>query len=105
MTQEQQEVICEEEEEQKASNALSEIIEVLKKYRLREQDLVLLYGNLGYSIGASIAGVDPANGPTVDELQKAYYVKPTLGTAMMLQGILVTTWYSDINKTNEDEKK
>lgn len=97
-------IICEEEEQEKASKALSDILLILKNAKLRTQDLVLLYGNLGYSIGASIEGYDPgAAGPTLDELQKSYYEKPTVGVSLMLQGILTTTWHEDLTK-NEDKK-
>src|SRR5262245_5584559 len=100
-----QEIICEEEEEQKTSQALDEIISVLKKYNLRVQDLILLYGNLGYSIGASIAGIDTKEGPSIEELQKQYYEKPSIDIAMMLQGMLTTTWYEDVlnNKETKEE--
>lgn len=99
---------CEDEEQEKASQALNEILEILNKYKLRTQDLILLYGNLGYSIGASIEGMKNSVGPTVEELQKSYYEKPTVGIAMMLQGLLTTTWQDDILKTNQEaneEKK
>lgn len=96
-------IICEEEEEEKAAEALNKILVILKEAKLREKDLVLLYGNLGYSIGASIHGVKQGEGPTLDELQKSYYEKPTIGVAMMLQGILTTTWYDNLNE-NEEKK-
>lgn len=93
----------EEEEQDKASKALGDILEVLKAAKLRTQDLILLYGNLGYSIGASIEGLTGSPGPTADELQKTYYEKPTIGVAMMLQGILTTSWYDDYLKQNKIE--
>lgn len=98
-------ILCEEEEQEKASEALNEIILTLKKYKLRVQDLILLYGNLGYSIGASIEGLDNTQGPTIDELQKKYYEKPTVGIAMMLQGMLTTTWYDDVLKSNKEKEE
>ena len=92
-------IICEEEEAELASTALDEILEVLKKHKLRVQDLILLYGNLGYSIGASIEGL--SDGLTTDELQKKYYENPTVGTTMMLQSVLVTTWRDDYMKQQQ----
>ena len=97
-------ILCEEEEQQRASDALSEIILTLKKHKLRVQDLILLYGNLGYSIGASIEGIDNTQGPSLDELQKRYYEKPTVGIALMLQGMLTTSWYDDVLKQEKEEK-
>jgi hypothetical protein len=100
-----EEFLIDEEEEAKSSKALEDIISILKVAKLRVQDLVLLYGNLGYSIGASIEGIDTSQGPSVDELQKQYYEKPTIGVAMMLQGILTTTWYDDISKQTKEKKE
>jgi molybdopterin converting factor small subunit len=91
----------EELESSKTSKALDEILDVLRKHKLRLHDLVLLYGNLGYSIGASIENIKDDDGPTLDELQKKYYEKPTIGISLMLQGMLTTTWIDDIHKTND----
>lgn len=92
---------CEEEEKDKASLALDQILQILDKHKLRVQDLVLVYGNLGYSIGASIENL-VESGPSLEELQKRYYEKPTIGIAMMLQGMLTTTWGDSI-QTNKDK--
>jgi hypothetical protein len=98
------EIICEEEEEEKTSETLDEIIQVLQKRKLREEDLVVLYGNLGYSIGVSMEGIDPQNAPGLEELQKQYHLKPTVGVAMMLQGIIISSWYSDVAKNRENKE-
>lgn len=95
-------VVCEDEESDKASAALDEVLSVLKKHNLRIQELVLLYGNLGYSIGASIEGL--SEGLTLDELQKKYYENPTVGVTLMLQGILTTTWKDDYLKQQAGKK-
>lgn len=96
-------IVCEEEEQDKASKALDDILIVLKEAKLRTQDLILLYGNLGYSIGASIDGLTGSPGPSVEELQKMYYEKPSIGVAMMLQGILTTSWHDDYIKSSKKE--
>lgn len=98
------EVIDEEEEEKRASEALDRVINILKDYKLRTQDLVLLYGNLGYSIGASIEGLAGNEGLSLDEIQKKYYENPTLGVSLMLQGFLTTTWVEDYLKQQEGKK-
>lgn len=95
-------IVCEEEEEKKASEALDEVLAVLKKHKLRIQDLILLYGNLGYSIGASIEGLK--EGPSLEELQKLYYEKPSIGISLMLQGMLTTSWAEDYIKQQEGKK-
>jgi hypothetical protein len=95
-------VTVDEEERERANQALGELIDVLAKYKLRAQDLVVVYGNLGYAIGASMEGHSGDSGPGVEELQQAYYSKPTLGVALMLQGMLITSWHADAaNQTNE----
>jgi hypothetical protein len=103
--------ICEEDEQEKANKALDEIIQLLNKYKLRTQDLVVVYGNLGYTIGATIEAVDPNYGPSLEELQEKYYKEPTLGVALMLQGMLTTSWHDqvangiDIQGLKEKENK
>ena len=60
-----------------------------------------MYGNLGYSIGASIEEIEQGSGPTVEELQKSYYQNPTVGTALMLQGLLTSSWYDNSSVKKE----
>jgi hypothetical protein len=96
-------LVCEDEEADKASSALDEVLEVLRKHKLRVQDLILLYGNLGYSLGASIEGL--TEGLTVEELQKKYYENPTVGVTLMLQGLLTTTWKDDYLKQQISSKQ
>ena len=105
MTDNQEEpVICDDDEQQKASDALAEIIDILNKYNLRTQELTLVYGNLGYVLGASIDEIDiEVGGPTLDELKQNYYTDPKLGVALMLQGMLVTSWHAQVAKGNMPE--
>lgn len=98
-------VVDEEVEQDKAGEVLGQIIDLLSQKKLRVQELVLLYGNLGYSIGASISGYTSENAPHMDELQKKYYEKPDIGTALMLQGLLTTTWQDDIAKSIKIEER
>lgn len=96
------------EELENTSKALDEVLEVLQKYNLTAQSLVILYGNLGYSLGASIDGYQGGEGPSYEELEKKYYSEPTIGTSMMLQGLLVTSWNRQLDQENDgnnDEKE
>ena len=102
MNEEQSSPICEEEEQAKAGQALQELMDVLNKYKLRTQDLIAVYGNLGYAIGGTIESIDPSQGPSLEELQKRYYARPTLGVALMLQGMLTTSWYDQISQPQAD---
>ena len=88
----------------KCATLLDEILEIFQRYRPTAGEIIVTYGNLGYQLGASIEG-HQGNGPSIEELNKSYYSKPTLGTALMLQGIEVTGWYQDHEKENIKEEK
>ena len=91
-------------DEDKVSKAHKDIIKIFNKHKLNVGEIVLLYGNLGYTLGASIGGYE-GKGPSMEELQKAYYEKPSLAVAMMLNGANVTTWYEDIQKQTIEKDK
>ena len=82
---------------QKISDCHTELIDVFNKHKLTEEEIVLTYGNLVYTLGASMGGYS-GKGPALEALKKMYYSNPTLDVALMLQGILITTWYDDHNK-------
>lgn len=84
----------------KIAQAHQEILDVINKYNLSVGEITILYGNLGYTLGASIGGYKE-KGPSIEELKKLYYTNPGLAVAMMLNGITVTTWYEDIDKQKE----
>jgi hypothetical protein len=92
-------------DEKKASQALSDLIDVFQKKKLTIGEILVVYGNLGYALGASIEGYDD-KGPSISELEKLYYSNPTPGVALMLQGVTVTTWYEDwVKKLKEKQDK
>jgi len=78
----------------KCSQLLSKLLEVFQESGPTVGEILVAYGNLGYSLGAAIEGHE-STGPDVEELKKKYYVDPTVGTALMLQGIEVTNWFQD----------
>jgi len=93
---------------EKVSEAHEKIVDMLKEKKLTVGELLVLYGNLGYTLGASIAGYKE-KGPSPEELEKLYYTgssdrKKHLGVALMLQGMTVTSWYEDWKgiQLNED---
>ena len=89
---------------EKCSNLLSGIIELFQEHRPTEGEIIVIYGNLGYSLGASIEGyID--EGPKIEEIKKKYYSKPTVGAALMLQGIEVAGWYQDHKKEVTENKE
>lgn len=91
--------VCEEDERDKANQTLQELIEVFRGKNLRQQDIVAVYGNLGYALGASIDGVkEGEDGPGFEEVQQRYYTNPTLSVALMMQGLIITSWYDQVSK-------
>lgn len=98
MTENDESLVCEKEERDKANACLQELIDVFDKHKLRVQDLVVVYGNLGYALGGSIEGIPAEGGPSFEELQQKYYAEPTLGVALMFQGMLVTSWHDQVSK-------
>ena len=104
-------------DDEKVSNTLQKIMKLLNKDRLTIPELILLYGNLGYHIGASIAGFKE-DGPSLEELKKEYYSNPTIDVGFMLQALLIGSWeqdfikqpklskfYYDNQKNKKEEKK
>lgn len=83
------------------AKAHDEILVVLQKYKLSTRELILLMGNVLYSIGASIAGYK-GTAPSGANLAKLYYQNAkNPGLAMMSQGELMTTWYDDLPYAEE----
>lgn len=78
----------------KCSQLIGKLLEVFKENAPTVGEILVAYGNLGYSLGAAIEG-HKSTGPDVTELKEKYYVKPTVGTALMLQGIEITNWFQD----------
>lgn len=78
----------------KVATTLAKIHKLLNKEHFTIPELLLLYGNLGYEIGASIAMIE-GPGPSLQELQIEDKVNPTIDTALMLSGLLTTTWEQD----------
>jgi hypothetical protein len=71
------------------------LVEVFQEHKPTVGEIIIAYGNLGYTLGASIGGY-PDKGPSIEALEKLYYEKPgDLAIALMMQGLTVTTWYRD----------
>lgn len=82
---------------EKVNRAFEKLVQVFQDERLTVGEILIAYGNLGYTLGASIEGFDK-EGPSIEELQKMYYMNPSAGVGLMIQGIHVTSWYSDWEK-------
>ena len=83
--------------EVKVEKTIQKLHAIFNKAQLTPQEIILAYGNLGYHLGASLAGFQDA-GPDVETLKKYYYADPTIDVGLMLQGLLITTWEKDFVK-------
>ena len=87
--------------EQKVADKLDKIIKILnRKDKLNIEELVVLYGNLGYYIGASIGGYQ-YTGPSEEILTKLtteLKTEQSIDNLLMLQGLLITSWANDPNR-------
>jgi hypothetical protein len=89
---------------EKTEKLYEDLVKLFAERRPTVGEILIAYGNLGYALGASIGGFS-GEGPGVDELKELYYSNPgRLDIALMLQGLLITTWYDDWER-NQLEKK
>lgn len=84
----------------KIEKAYTELVKVFNKHKLTVPEILIAYGNLGYTLGASIGGYKDM-GPSAKDLELLYATKPTIDVALMLQGLTTTLWVDDLNKTME----
>lgn len=63
-------------------------------------EIIIALGNLEYTLGASIDGYK-GKGPGIEKLKELYYSSPSVGVAMMLNGITVTSWYEGLKQKEE----
>jgi len=82
---------------QKVEQTIKKLHAVFNKANLNTQELLLAYGNLGYHLGASLAGFTD-KGPDIDTLKKLYYADPTVDVGLMIQGLMITAWEQDFNQ-------
>ena len=82
-------------DEEKCSKLYEELLNVFQKHKPTVAEIIVAYGNLGYSLGASIEGYGD-KGPPFEEIEKMYYEEPgKLGVAFMLQAFTTLKWYDD----------
>jgi len=91
----------------KTNDTYEKLVNIFKDQKLTTGEILIAYGNLGYTLGASIAGYK-GTGPSIEELKKSYYENPTVGVALMLAAFEITNWYEDWSKQKikqEDTKE
>jgi hypothetical protein len=92
---------------ERVQKCLALIENILASTSLNVGELLLLYGNLGYKLGANLrrALYDKdfiSEPPNIEELNKLYYSNPAEDVALMITGLTVTSWLDTIL---EREKK
>lgn len=83
----------------KCEQILDQVHEILNKSKLSLKELVWVYGQLGYNIGASLEG--QAFSP--EDATKEYYTSPRLGVALQVQGLQTQTWTDQIEESRDDQ--
>ncbi len=87
----------------KQLSALNELQKKLNEFNLNALDLIEIIGNLCYTTGVSIAGLDYF--PTKEMVINAYKIEETLDIALMMTGFNILSWKEEWNgKTTETLK-
>ena len=81
----------------KCNDLYEALVGVFQQYQPTVGELLLAFGNCGYTLGASIEGYKD-KGPSIDELKELYYKNPTLGNALMMQSVEICSWFETYNK-------
>lgn len=74
--------------EEKANVCIEKILNTFKKYNLTVEEIILIYSNVGYSIGASLEGYKD-KGPSPEKVQRKIYEDRTIGYALMAQSLMM----------------
>jgi hypothetical protein len=81
----------------KIEKVISKLHRVINRANLTIPEILITYGNLGYHLGASMAGFKN-QGPDTATIEREYRLNPTVDTGLMLQGLEVTSWEGDFRK-------
>lgn len=82
-------------DEDKVTKVITKLHKVFNRANLTIPEILLAYGNLGYHLGASIAGFHE-EGPDTETLEREYRLNPTVDVGLMLQGLLITSWEDNL---------
>lgn len=87
-------------DEKKVENTIEKLHKIFNKAQLTVPEIILAYGNLGYHLGAHIAGFENT-GPDLETLKREYHLKPTIDVGLMIQGLIITSWEDDLQNNPE----
>lgn len=92
-------------DEEKCAKILESLLALFKEEQPTIGEVLLVYGNLGYCLGASIEGLKE-KGPGLEELSEMYLKnKNNVGIALMLEGITITSWLEGHLSTQVEKDK
>ena len=85
-------------DDKKVEKALKKLHRIFNRHKLSVPEIVVAYGNLGYHLGAAMAGFSDGKGPDYNTLQREYFSDPTVDVGLMIQGLMITAWEETIQK-------
>ncbi len=77
----------------------NKVLNLINKTGFTPRELFLFWVALGWDIGQAIHG----KLETIEDLEKMYYTRPALGTAMMLQSKIASSWLEDLKTDGQKE--
>jgi hypothetical protein len=89
-------------DDNKVVDTINKVLKIINKEGLNVPELIAFYGNLGIHIGCGIAGIKEI--PTIEEIKREYFTKPTIDLALIQQGYLITSWEEDWIKSPQLSK-
>ena len=82
----------------KAEKSIDQIIKILNKNKLDKEEFVAVLAHVIYSAGIIFSQRDSKN-IDIDTVVKDYETKPTIGDALILQGINMKNWLFNMRRT------
>jgi hypothetical protein len=80
---------------------LDRSIRALNSAKMTDREYSVYLSKLIFSIGHSIS--KDIKSPNIEELEYRYNINPTIGDALMLQGLVMSNWSDSIGKANYDK--
>ncbi len=88
---------------EKINPVLNKILKTITRKLLSIEEIVVLYGNLGYWLGASLS--NETSLININELIRRYNEKPTIATALMITGLTVISWVNEVEKHSSFDRQ
>ncbi len=94
----------------KVEECIRSLEKILQDQNLNVGELLLVYGNLGYKMGANLrrALSDPkfkSEPPDLDILNKLYYTNASIDVALMITSLQIVSWIDDLENEAKEIKQ